>query len=287
MAPASDPSPSSDRPCKLPPAKLPRLQLAELMDQPWLPEFLRRGEAEYLETVLTLSRGFAPLAPILTELSSEASEPRIIDLCSGGAGPYLHLQEAVARHAGRSIPVVLTDLYPNPEAYARAEAATGGLVTGRREPVDARSVPRTLGGVRTLFEGLHHFRPAEARAILADAAAAREPILVGELTTRRFSSLVGMLVLVPLLVLMLTPLVRPLRLSRLFFTYVIPILPLIIWFDGLVSTLRTYRPAELRALVDGLDDGYRWEIGTTRDRGGTITWLVGRPVVAEAETSDE
>ena len=49
-----------------------------------------------------------------------------------------------------------------------------------------------------------------------------------------------------------------------------PLLPLCIFWDGLVSCLRTYRVDELRALVDGLDDGYRWEAGTVRKAGRNV-----------------
>ncbi|MEZ5362682.1 MAG: hypothetical protein R2748_10195 [Bryobacterales bacterium] len=48
------------------------------------------------------------------------------------------------------------------------------------------------------------------------------------------------LVLVPLFVLLMTPFIRPFRWSRLFWTYVIPVLPLAIFWDGVVSYLRAY-----------------------------------------------
>jgi hypothetical protein len=74
--------------------------------------------------------------------------------------------------------------------------------------------------------------------------------------------------------------VRPRSLGAWLFTYAIPILPLVIWWDGLVSCLRAYRPAELEALADGLD-GYRWEAGELRLRGQVVTYLTGYPVDPE------
>ncbi len=59
-------------------------------------------------------------------------------------------------------------------------------------------------------------------------------------------SIVSML-FVPLGALLVTPFIRPFRWSRLVFTYVIPVLPLLIVFDGIVSCLRVYSPDELRA----------------------------------------
>jgi hypothetical protein len=66
----------------------------------------------------------------------------------------------------------------------------------------------------------------------------------------------------------------------LFFTYVFPLIPLVLLFDGMVSCLRTYRTRELRELIGELAPSeYWWEIG---ERSGTfgslpVTYLIGYP----------
>jgi hypothetical protein len=65
----------------------------------------------------------------------------------------------------------------------------------------------------------------------------------------------------PLRVLLPTPFIRPFRWSRLFWTYVVPALPLVLLFDVLVSLLRLYSVEDLRDLTAGLDQ-YDWDIGT-------------------------
>src|SRR6187402_408261 len=97
---------------------LPRIHAFEWNDQPWLPEVLRRGETEYLATVLDVVRPFAPLVPRLAELSRRHG-PRIVDLASGGAGPWRKLGDELSA-AGTRVEITLTDLYPNPRAYAHA-----------------------------------------------------------------------------------------------------------------------------------------------------------------------
>ena len=74
------------------------------------------------------------------------------------------------------------------------------------------------------------------------------------------------------------PFLRPARVGALLLTYLIPILPLVILWDGLISCLRTYRVEELRALVAGLEDSYAWEAGTIKKAGRAVTFLVGRPL---------
>ncbi|HWO25321.1 MAG TPA: hypothetical protein VNO30_41560 [Kofleriaceae bacterium] len=254
----------------------PRLHLMEWNDQPWLPDVLRRAETDYLAAALDAADPFAPLAPRLAELCARAGSDRIVDLCAGGTGPWLRLQPALSAALGRPARVTMTDLYPNRAAFARVEAATGGAATGEAAPVDARAVPARLSGVRTMFDALHHLRPEDARAVLADAHRRRQPIVVVEGTRRSLAAVLGML-LVPLAVLLLTPRIRPRSWARLLFTYVVPIVPLLVLWDGVVSCLRSYRPAELRALTAGLDDGYTWEVGEYRRRGVPVTYLIGAP----------
>jgi len=107
---------------------------------------------------------------------------------------------------------------------------------------------------------LHHFRPRDARAILADAVHHDTGIAVFEITERSLLSLLGMLFL-PLFVLLATPFIRPFRWNRLIVTYLIPLVPLAVWFDATVSCLRSYTPNELRAMTQDLGGGYAWEIG--------------------------
>ena len=253
----------------------PRLHLFEWHDQPWLPSLLRRAATDYLAAAIDVARPFTPLAPRIAAVCARTGHDRIVDLCSGGAGPWRHLAGEVAAALGAPIRVTLTDRYPDPAAFARAGAG-GETVRGLARPVDALAVSETLSGVRTMFDALHHFRPGEARAILADAHRRRQPIVVAEVARRSLFSVLPMLLLVPLLVLALTPRIRPCSGWRLLFTYLIPVLPILITWDGVVSCLRAYRPAELRALTEGLD-GFDWEVGEERRRGTVVTYLVGTP----------
>jgi hypothetical protein len=130
-----------------------------------------------------------------------------------------------------------------------------------RESVDASNPPPGLPGVRSMFAFFHHLRPAVARAVLAKAYEQRQPICIFEITD---PSLTGILscVMMPLYVLILTPFVRPLTPWQLFFTYVVPILPVLIAWDGFVSTLRTYSVKDLQDMTAELNArDYAWDIG--------------------------
>lgn len=255
-----------------------RLHLFELEDQPWFPAVLRDPATAYLRVALTLSGHARILAARLALAMRAAGETRIVDLCSGGGGPFPVLLDALAEE-GIEATATLTDRFPNHHALNEVASASGGRVRVEPKPIDASHVPHELAGVRTLFNCFHHFRPDAARRILADAVAARRPIAVMEVVGREPFMLFAML-LSPLMTLLMMPFVRPLRPSWLFFTYVVPLVPLLVIFDGLVSCLRIYSPPELRELVDGLGgDDWVWEIDQPRlgSAPAHATVLVGRP----------
>jgi hypothetical protein len=258
---------------------IPRLQLFEIEDQSWCPAVIRDAMTDFLRFLMETFAPYRAAAAILARALAATGDASIVDLCSGGGGPWLDLIDRIPAAGGRTPRVRLTDWFPNLAAFARLREASSGAIEGDAEPVSAMGVPARLGGFRTLFTALHHFRPGDAHAILADAVRARRGIAVFEVTRRTPLALLGALFL-PVLVLLFTPFIRPFRWSRLLWTYLLPVLPLAVWFDGTVSCLRTYTPEELRDLVKDLQEAYAWEVGTVRSAPlpSRVSYLVGLPL---------
>lgn len=272
--------PSGALACSLRP--MGRLHLVELEDLAWFPATLRDAGTAYLDVAARVTKQLEPLAPKLREALARAGSTEIIDLCSGSGGPVALLVERLAAE-GLEVRATLTDLYPNLPTLERTANASQERLEVRSEPTDARALPRELRGLRTMFASLHHFRPDDARAILRSAVEAREGIAAFELVARTPPMLIGML-FAPLITLFLMPLARPMRFSWLFFTYLVPIIPLFILWDGIVSCLRVYSPDELRGLVAEIDaPHYEWDIGQIPlgSPGAMATYLVGTPKRAD------
>ncbi|AHG93014.1 hypothetical protein J421_5479 (plasmid) [Gemmatirosa kalamazoonensis] len=254
-----------------------RLQLFEIGELSGCPRAIRDGLTDYLAFMIVRGRAYAAAAPLLARAFGDGRTPvPIVDLASGAGGPWRALAPAM-EELEVPVRVRLTDLHPNVRAYERLAAESGGVITGTPTPVSADAVPQTLAGVRTMFSAFHHFAPADARRVLADAATGRAPIAIFE-ATRRDARAILLTCLTPLFVLLATPFIRPFRWSRLFWTYVVPAIPLLVLFDGIVSCLRTYTPDELRSLAAETGaDGYHWEAGEVGDGPIPVTYLLGAP----------
>ncbi|MFO0553797.1 MAG: hypothetical protein U0271_35765 [Polyangiaceae bacterium] len=254
-----------------------RHHLVELEDLPWFPGVLRDGGTAFLAFAERMSGHGRMLVGPLERVLAETGETRIVDLCSGGGGPAAVMADELAKR-GHKVSVTLTDLYPNLPAFAHAAEGSNGAVSGRGEPVDATRVPPELVGVRTVFNAFHHFRPAEAKAVLRDAVAKRQPIGVFEVVSREAPMLFGLL-LTPVTVTLSMPAWRPFRWPWVALTWLLPIMQLFVLWDGLVSWLRIYSEAELRELVADLDtpDDWVWDIGKIKLGSAPLhgTYLVG------------
>lgn len=244
----------------------------EIHDQPWFPSYFRDLVTEGLEAVWNQNHTYRPIAARLREAVRRSGADRIVDLCSGGGGPWLGLYDDVAD--GQDLQVCLTDYYPNTRMMLRAKGENSE-VTARTEPVDARHVPAELNGFRTIFSSFHHFDPEAARAMLADAFERREGIAVFEGARLNWWTLIAVTAM-PFLGFRAALRARPVRWDRILWNCVIPVVPAVLWVDGVLSCLRSYSLEDLRELTAGLSaPEYDWQIG---DQGGgrvPIRYLIG------------
>lgn len=253
-----------------------RIQFVELHEQPWFPAFLRSDITDTLQCGLDLSGVYGSVLPLLQCALKATGALAVIDLCSGSGGPWFDLGRRLKRDGLR---VFLTDKYPHPATWGNPERCSEIGIRFFGESVDARQVPVKLDGFRTMFTSFHHFPPVDAQAIIRNAVSAKQGIGIFEVT-RRSPSAIILISLWSIASFFFIPFVRPFRWSRLFCTYLIPIIPLVLLFDGVVSCLRTYEASELQSMVGRLNaDGYNWQTGELRgsSRSVAVTYLIGYP----------
>ena len=257
-----------------------RLRLFEFEDLPWFPAVIRAGMMDYLRFMISALGTYRPIAPLLAEGLRRTGQTHVLELGAGAGGGTETVLAALRAHGQPAATITLTDLYPQPDAWADIARRTNGAISFVPAPVNALAVPTDLAGFRTIFSAFHHFPPAAAEALLRDAVRAGTGIGVFEGAGKHWAELLLACTALPVAQLLLTPFFRPFRLSRLVFTYLIPLIPLCTIWDGSVSLLRMYSTAELLALAQCADPAgqFAWQAGKKRHWWGPrVTYLVGWP----------
>lgn len=251
-----------------------RLHLFEFEDQEWFPGFIRNYGTDFLQFLSNRTKLYKPIIPILKKGLRASGSNQIIDLGSGGGGGLIWINSELKKDIP-DLKIILTDFYPNIPAFELTKKKSDN-VEYVSQSVDARNVPMELMGLRTQFLSLHHFRPKDATLILQNAVNSESAIAIFEGQERSFPSILAML-FSPISVLLTTPFIRPFKWGRLLFTYLIPIVPLFVLWDGIVSSLRTYSIDEMNELVKNVKnaDKFNWEIGKLKSGPGVVLYLLG------------
>jgi hypothetical protein len=262
-----------------------RLHLFEWEDQPWLPRVFR----DFITDQLKYTHGQAMRRPVnraiaeqLAEVLARTGSTRIVDLCAGAGGPITKIGGILIDDLQVPVELVVTDLFPNVEAFRALEAESNGRIKARYESTNATDVPAELPGLRTVFTALHHFKPELVQRVLADAVRKNAPIAVFEPLERKLSMTVLVGVMSFLRGLTHAHIAGRLTPTRALFSYLLPVAPAMFAWDGAVSTLRTYTADELLALAHGVTtDKFEWKSGRFDIDGPfgkmPTTYLIGVP----------
>src|SRR5262245_58485766 len=111
-----------------------RIHLFEFGDLPWLPAVLRQGMTGYLQTLAARLPFFHPAIDKLNELLARTGQYRIVDLCSGAGGPVVALHAKLRGTSDQPLQILLTDRYPNRDAFVHAAAQSRGSIAFSAEP---------------------------------------------------------------------------------------------------------------------------------------------------------
>lgn len=278
------------------------LMLSQLTNNPRFPPWFRgKVQAALTETWNSKIPYIQPVSParivsrlLEAHLGDRLLDHVFIDFCAGGGGPT----PSIERHINRDIkqqassgsrpkdPVqfVLTDLHPHIENWTEA-ASRSPNVHFSPDSVDASDAPADLltnhlntttlqvdkkKQFRLFNLAFHHFDDALARRILANTLRTSDGFAIFELQDRSLRAFLACCLLG--VGVMLTAPIHAWRWrspGTLFWCYALPVLPFVLVFDGLVSSLRTRTPDEVEALMRtcGVDEKElaQWEVRSGRE----------------------
>ncbi|KAF1975485.1 hypothetical protein BU23DRAFT_588496 [Bimuria novae-zelandiae CBS 107.79] len=197
----------------------------------------------------------------------------IIDPCAGAGGPIPFLEPALNRKLrdGGAAPVrfVMSDLWPSLERWA--------AISHRSEHITRKPGKKECRIYNLCF---HHFDDPDAQLVLRSAIESSDTFVIFEMTNRTLTAFLNTTFL------MLSPFLTTLVWFRnfplhIFFTNVIPLVPLMFAVDGYVSCIRGRTNRELEELLrrqKDLDLSV-WEFSSGETKVlppfGVMYWYVG------------
>lgn len=227
------------------------------------------------------------LGNLVSRILDEEAIDSIVDLGLGGGGVMPDVLALVRDMPGKeNVKLTMTDLYPNVDAIKKFNHPGAPHIEYLSTPVDATSLASTPEGLKTMSNCFHHMRPKMARAILKSAHDNRQPLLIYEMGPNNipfFAWVLSLPIALPMIALtaiVLSSFVRPVTFRQMFFSYVIPLIPIFYAWDGHASVPRIYTFDDMDELLIGLDSSdYRWEKGLAKNHKGKDfgNYLLGLP----------
>jgi len=255
---------------------LKRFHLFEFEDYSWFPELIRDGGTDFLGFMLKELHYYKPAIPLLKNALRLSKSKHIVDMCSGSGKPIHYIFET----AKLELTYTLTDKFPNIDAFKSLKKSSLGSIDFIPESYDILDKPKPIKGLKTLFTAAHHFNPDDIQTILKDAIDQNQPITIFDGGDKHIGTMLAILILHPLFFILFTPFIQPFKVSRLFLTYLIPLIPLYAIWDGMISILRLHTPQELFNLAQRTDTNqeFEWTYGKKRNGiGFSMTYLIGIP----------
>ncbi|WP_062055553.1 hypothetical protein [Aquimarina longa] len=255
-----------------------RIHLFEFEDLKWFPNWIRICMTRLIMVMHKKFKTSQDMAKLLSDLIEQTKITKIVDLCSGSGGAMLDVVSQLKYvHKIKNVELILSDLYPNLDA-AKKINQTNNSVSYRTTPLDATNLDDNIEGILTMIGSFHHMKPELAKRILVEVQKRKQPICIMEIN-KKFPIVLWwfFIPLSMILCLFITPLVKPLTLKQVIFTYLIPIIPICFAWDAVITSGRIYRMEDLDILLKDLgNENYTWKKGIIKGDSEKI-YLIGHP----------
>lgn len=259
---------------------LPRLQLFEFNDAPFVPKALQKTIISTLSRTLRWGHLLDGLVQPFVDFLHASKAHEVLEIAAGAGEPAAVLVEALLERGHQPPTFTLTDLLPHPESWQALSARYPERITFIPEPVDATNIEPSLGRgrARVMINAFHHFPPALAQQLLLGMAKDSPGVFIAEGLVRNPLSFVAMAPWGIPSLLADPVLSSESRAARVALTWLTPIALLASGWDGTVSTFRCYTHEELREFTKPLGSRWRWEFGTYKVASfGQGSWFWGVP----------
>ncbi|PPD20322.1 MAG: hypothetical protein CTY22_04695 [Methylomonas sp.] len=241
------------------------MRLFEFGDMDMVPELYHVYLRKYL-TFFYKAFGYHRLwVPGFAEFILKIKKQDLMECCSGSGDVLLMIDAELDESKFKNIRYILSDIRPNPEFCGRINLMPGDRFKYLNESVDIVSKHAEYSYPKIFINSFHHFSKEQVVGIFNANLGNNNEIIIMEYVRKSFLGFLSMVV-GPLVVFLTLPFV--VRLKHLpvmaFFTYLLPIFPLMMLWDGIVSCLHEYSDKEIKQIIDEM--GYKVNIKSSVKR---------------------
>lgn len=229
------------------------MRLFEFGDLSWIPGWYHVNLRKYLIFFYRVFGYFRLWVPATAAFIEHTQADAYVELGSGGGETLRLVVSELPPELIANRRFILTDIHPVPDFVERINREPGSSFVYFPEPVDASAIPEPLRHPRIFINSFHHFSPVEAHRILDSSLREGQAVLILEYVRNSPLGYLSMLT-GPLVVWLTLPFVvsRQQLPIMLVVTYLLPIFPLMMLWDGFVSCRRAYRQKSLQSMLADL-----------------------------------
>jgi len=235
--------------------------LFEFHDQPSTPTTIRKTILDCLRMCNTRFRPYnQEVSQEIIEICRQQDLNTVVEL---GAGHAPITRELAARPEAKHLKLIPCDLYPETESWQELQTQYPDQVDFIPEPVDFlkdRDWPEK--SLLVLVAAFHHIPLDQRDRFIETIGNSGKPIVVFEpIRKTPISIFLSFFSVIPIMLTPLLLLFRPGWFRRILWTWIVPVMPLMFWWDGVVSCLRQWNPDEWEQhLGENLSPDATWKI---------------------------
>lgn len=260
-----------------------KLFIYECNDSPHCPQFIRESILEVLGNSIRDAGVYEKLAPRFIDFCTKHHIKNILEIGAGSGESTAVFVDAVFRHQQKPPHIYISDLLPMHEVMKATAARYPDVLTPLEDSLDIRNAAvAPVHDMRMVLSAFHHFDPDVVRSFFKDAREQQLAIFIAEPFTNSLRAFF------PLFLHGFTSLARngvqssKMRFVKFFFTFLLPLIPMCLLWDGLVSMIRMYDKKGFMEIVETLpesESGYQWHYEEVKvPLGGTASLFTGYPV---------
>jgi hypothetical protein len=256
----------------------------EFNDSPKCPKFIRESILEVLGDSIRNAGVYDVLAPRFSRFCEDVGAREILEFGAGSGESTAVFLDAILAGTVKPPHIYISDLYPMADVMAQTCRRYPAQFTAITESVDLCNPPATPPhDMRMVLSAFHHFDTEIAQSFLRDSQEKGVAVFIAEPFTKTLKSFF------PLFIHGFTSLARngifarKMRGLKFLFTFLVPLIPMCLLWDGLISMIRMYDERGFQEIVDSLPKSkqdYKWHyVEVPVPLGGTASVFMGRPVV--------